>query len=114
MVRQKVEIGEIVHEHLMFDSTMASRETYEGKVIYIHPKGRFFRAEFKLPGGVVREAFPLGDRGADGVTVRSEEQRERDREHKREYQRRKREEQAANAKLIGWKRYWAVKRGEDL
>ena len=55
MVRQKVEIGEIVHEHLMFDSTAPSRETYEGKVIYIHPKGRFFRAEFQLPGGVVLE-----------------------------------------------------------
>ena len=114
MIRSKVELGETVHEHIMFDSSTPSRELYEGTVIYIHPKGRFFRAEFQLPGGVVREAFPLGDRGADGVTVRSEEQRERDKEHKREYQRRKREEQAANAKLIGWKRYWSIKRGEDL
>ena len=28
-----------------------------GKIIYIHPKSRFFVLEAKLPGGKVREAF---------------------------------------------------------
>ena len=28
-----------------------------GKVVYIHPQGRFFVMEAQLPGGKVREAF---------------------------------------------------------
>ncbi|OUQ76386.1 hypothetical protein [Flavonifractor sp. An100] len=29
-----------------------------GKVVYIHPKGRYHTVEFDLPGGKVRENFP--------------------------------------------------------
>ena len=32
-----------------------------GKVVYIHPKGRYAVVEVQLPFGVVREAFPLGE-----------------------------------------------------
>ncbi len=28
-----------------------------GVVVYVHPKRRFFTAEFELPGGRVRESF---------------------------------------------------------
>jgi len=63
MIRSKVELGETVHEHIMFDSSMPSRELYEGTVIYIHPEGRFYRVEFQLEGGTVREAYPLGVAG---------------------------------------------------
>lgn len=30
---------------------------YEGEVIYIHPKGRFYTVEFTLPNGKVRESY---------------------------------------------------------
>lgn len=29
-----------------------------GRVVYIHPRGRYHVAEFDLPGGPVRESFP--------------------------------------------------------
>ena len=32
-----------------------------GKVTYIHPKGRFIIAEFKLGGGTVKESFKLSE-----------------------------------------------------
>lgn len=28
-----------------------------GKVVYIHPEGRYHTAEFELPGGKIRENF---------------------------------------------------------
>ena len=30
---------------------------YEGKVIYVHPKGRFYTVEFTLPFGTIRESY---------------------------------------------------------
>lgn len=36
-----------------------------GKIIYIHPEGRYFTAEAVLDGGVIRESFLL--RGEGGV-----------------------------------------------
>ncbi len=30
-----------------------------GRVVYIHPKGRYAVLEFKGPGGKARESFPL-------------------------------------------------------
>ena len=38
-------------------SREASRVYLTGKVIWIHPLGRFFVMEAQLPGGKVREAF---------------------------------------------------------
>lgn len=52
-----VKIGDIVHERLQLETK--TDKSYEGTVIYIHPKGRFYRAEFQLPFGKVREAFQL-------------------------------------------------------
>lgn len=39
------EKGEPLHKPMM------------GKVVYIHPKGRYHTVEFHLPFGVVRESF---------------------------------------------------------
>lgn len=58
MKKPKVKVGDIVMERLMFDKGK-STTPYKGTVIYVHPEGRFYRAEFKLPGGKVRESFSL-------------------------------------------------------
>lgn len=58
MKNTKVKVGDIVTERLMFDKGR-STIPYKGTVIYVHPEGRFYRAEFELPGGKVREAFSL-------------------------------------------------------
>ena len=34
-------------------------EPYEGTVVYIHPKNRFFTLEFDLPGGKVHESYQI-------------------------------------------------------
>ena len=39
-----------------------------GTVVYIHPAGRFYIAELDLPGGKVREAFPMTGGEPDAVT----------------------------------------------
>ncbi len=46
------------------DTVSVTPETFgkgkrRGVVVYIHPRNRFFTAEFELPGGKVRESFPL-------------------------------------------------------
>lgn len=33
----------------------------EGKVVYVHPKGRFYTAEFALPFGTIRESYRDGE-----------------------------------------------------
>lgn len=58
MRNRNVQVGDIVFERLMFDKGR-SETVYKGKVIYVHPERRFYRAEFELPGGKVREAFSL-------------------------------------------------------
>lgn len=35
-------------------------EKHEGTVVYIHPLGRFFTAEFAFPMGKIRECYPMG------------------------------------------------------
>lgn len=35
-------------------------EKHEGTVVYIHPLGRFFVAEFELALGRIRESYPMG------------------------------------------------------
>ena len=34
-----------------------SRAKVMGCVVWVHPQGRFYLAEFQLPGGVIRECF---------------------------------------------------------
>lgn len=58
MKTPKVKVGDIVMERIMLDKGK-STIPYKGTVIYVHPEGRFYRAEFQLPGGKVREAFSL-------------------------------------------------------
>lgn len=58
MKTPKVKVGDIVMERIQFDKGR-STIPYKGTVIYVHPEGRFYRAEFELPGGKVREAFSL-------------------------------------------------------
>lgn len=48
-------IGEEVRKRLTMDCLIETE--YTGKVIYIHPSGRFYVAEFRLAGGTVRESF---------------------------------------------------------
>ena len=38
-------------------TTMKQRGTAIGKVVYIHPRGRFYTLEFAFPGGKFRESF---------------------------------------------------------
>lgn len=64
MRNQNIQVGDIVHERLQFDTK--SQDEFEGVVIYVHPERRFYRAEFELLGGTVREAFSLY--GNDRVT----------------------------------------------
>lgn len=48
-------IGEEVRKRLTMDCLIETE--YTGRVIYIHPSGRFYVAEFRLAGGTVRESF---------------------------------------------------------
>ena len=58
MKNTRMKVGDTVTERLMFDKGR-STSLYTGTVIYVHPEGRFYRAEFELPGGKVRESFSL-------------------------------------------------------
>ena len=58
MKTPKVKMGDIVMERIQLDKGK-STIPYKGTVIYVHPEGRFYRAEFQLPGGKIREAFSL-------------------------------------------------------
>lgn len=40
-----------------FNFSSSEKTPMEGKVIYIHPEGRFFTVEFAVRGGKVRECF---------------------------------------------------------
>jgi len=53
-----VEIGDTVFERLQIGESRTTKP-YKGTVIYVHPKNRFYRAEFKMPNGIIREAFKI-------------------------------------------------------
>ena len=57
---QNVKVGDTVTEKLRIGDSY-SKPT-KGTVIYVHPKRRFFRAEFPVTSGVVREAFIITER----------------------------------------------------
>lgn len=48
-------IGDEVRKRLTMDCLTTTE--YVGSVIYVHPHGRFYVAEFQLAGGPVRESF---------------------------------------------------------
>ena len=56
MKNQNVKVGDTVTERIQLDKGR-SHVPYKGTVIYVHPERRFYRAEFQLGNGVVREAF---------------------------------------------------------
>lgn len=58
MTDANVKVGDTVMERLMFDKGK-SLVPFKGTVIYVHPEGRFYRAEFELPGCKIREGFSL-------------------------------------------------------
>ncbi len=57
-----MKIGDIVRQKSStmkgdFNFSASEKTPMEGKVIYIHPQGRFYTVEFSLRGGKVRESF---------------------------------------------------------
>ena len=56
MTNKNIQIGDTVMERIQLDKGR-STVPYKGTVIYIHPERRFYRAEFELAGGKVRESF---------------------------------------------------------
>lgn len=40
-----------------WEARKSRRVPMRGKVVYIHPKGRFHTVEFNTPGGPIRESF---------------------------------------------------------
>ena len=51
-----VNVGDTVYERLQIGESKTNK-AYKGTVIYVHPKKRFYRVEFNLPSGTVRECF---------------------------------------------------------
>ena len=79
-----MQIGDVIYLH---PSTSTGGKVYPGKVVYIHPKRRFYVAEFSFTrmDGVVqsfRESFFFQDRAGDPNyrgQVSDEERKRRDR-----------------------------------
>ena len=63
MLRTHVEIGEQVVEKIHLDKQQVLEK--EGTVIWIHPKGRFYRVRFEGKRGPVTESYHLGRKFAD-------------------------------------------------
>ena len=67
-----VEIGQTVMctpgVSLSDNAGAGNKRKVRGTVVYIHPAGRFYIAELDLPGGKVREAFPMTGGEPDAVT----------------------------------------------
>ncbi len=43
------------------DRTLEETVVREGKVVYVHPKGRFYTAEFTFRDGTIRESYRDGE-----------------------------------------------------
>lgn len=51
-----MQVGETVHKPLtdiMSGSSNTPRPKFTGRVVWVHPQGRFYLAEFQLPGGII-------------------------------------------------------------
>ena len=57
-LRKTVEIGQKVVEKITTGQNPAF-VVATGTVIWIHPKGRFYRVKFVQPGGTCIESYPL-------------------------------------------------------
>lgn len=57
--RRSVMVGDIVTRHpiIFSDHSYKNYKPLSGKVIYVHPKGRFHVVEFTGKIGTIREAF---------------------------------------------------------
>ena len=55
-----MQVGETVRKPLT-DIVSGSANTplpkFTGRVVWVHPEGRFYLAEFQFPGGIIRECF---------------------------------------------------------
>ena len=52
-----VEIGQKVEKYPYAINEGRVHKKLEGKVVWIHPAGRFYVVEFRLPGGTFCESF---------------------------------------------------------
>lgn len=55
-----MQVGDTVHKPLtdiVSGSANTPRPKFTGRVVWVHPQGRFYLAEFHLPGGIIRERF---------------------------------------------------------
>lgn len=55
-----MQVGETVRKPLtdiVSGSANTPRPKFTGRVVWVHPKGRFYLAEFQLPGGIIRACF---------------------------------------------------------
>lgn len=55
-----MKVGDTVHKPLtdiVSGSAKIPRPKFWGRVVWVHPAGRFYLAEFELLGGVIRECF---------------------------------------------------------
>lgn len=55
-----MQVGETVRKPLtdiFSGSANTPRPKFTGRVVWVHPEGRFYLAEFQFPGGIIRECF---------------------------------------------------------
>ena len=55
-----MKVGDTVHKPLtdiVAGSANTPRPKFWGRVVWVQPAGRFYLAEFQLPGGIIRECF---------------------------------------------------------
>lgn len=55
-----MQVGETVRKPLtdiLSGSAKTPRPKFTGRVVWVHPEGRFYLAEFQFPCGIIRECF---------------------------------------------------------
>lgn len=55
-----MQVGETVRKPLtdiVSGSANTPRPKFTGRVVWVHPEGRFYLAEFQFPCGIIRECF---------------------------------------------------------
>jgi hypothetical protein len=63
-----LKVGDVVKKRISCSDTSGTngaldmeRVVRTGKVIYVHPRGLFYTAEFNLPDGTIRESYRGGE-----------------------------------------------------